>query len=441
MESEYLLSSGGARDFDVAVLGAGISGLVSASVLAEQGHGRILVIDQYPVAGGNHIDVAAGGYTFDIGSFIFQGDSPLLDHFPEILPLYVPITVSFGRLNPEGRITRYPLSPKIDIVEAGPLEWARIGCSVIAGRLGQARQENAWEFARYWLGAHFLKRSGLENYMERFNGLPAREVDVEFARKRMGWIKEHASVHTHVTRAFRPMAAPTNTQLVRPIEGFERLYAPAIERLKGRGVTFAFSETLERIESRDGQFHLSSAANTYAAKRVISTIPVAHALQMCGLPADEKLQSVELISLFFSFDGERGFPQPVLFNFAYDGAWKRLTMHSDFYGRINGREYFNVEVVLRSLNGSIDAAASDFFRHVAANGLFKGDLRLEGGRVTANAYPLYAIGAVEQADLAIRTLKAFGVESFGRQGGFDYQPTARVSALNSEAMLKPAAVS
>ena len=63
---------------DAVVLGAGISGLVSASVLLEQGCERVIIVDEYPHIGGNHIDWSSDGYTFDIGSIIFQDDSPLL---------------------------------------------------------------------------------------------------------------------------------------------------------------------------------------------------------------------------------------------------------------------------------------------------------------------------------------------------------------------------
>jgi UDP-galactopyranose mutase len=42
--------------FEAIVLGAGISGLVSTAVLLEQGATNILLVDEYPHAGGNHID-------------------------------------------------------------------------------------------------------------------------------------------------------------------------------------------------------------------------------------------------------------------------------------------------------------------------------------------------------------------------------------------------
>ena len=43
--------------------------------------------------------------------------------------------------------------------------------------------------------------------------------------------------------------------------------------------------------------------------------------------------------------------------------------------------------------------------------------------------------SAERAERAVAALSDFGIESFGRQGGFDYQPTARVSTLKAETML------
>jgi hypothetical protein len=147
------------------------------------------------------------------------------------------------------------------------------------------------------------------------------------------------------------------------------------------------------------------------------------------------LNSVTLLSLFYSFSGKRGFAQPILYNFSHEGAWKRLTVHSDFYGRINDREYFAAEVIAYDAQSSVQLAEQDFRKHVQTNGLFDGDLKLEGSMILENAYPIYTERSRERAAESIRTLESFGIESFGRQGGFNYQPTARVSTMEAEAAL------
>lgn len=422
-------------NFDAVVLGAGISGLVSASVLVGQGAKSILVIDEYDWVGGNHIDRAVGSYTFDIGSFIFQDDSPLLRHFPELLPRYLPIDPTFGRVNPQRMVTKYPFSIEDDLWSSGPLEVARILLSVAYARVFQREQVDARTFARYWIGQRLLSRSGLENYMRRFYGVDPEKIDVAFAYKRMLWIKERAQVSTHLRRLLNPPAAPTNRQLVRPREGFASLYEAAVEKLKGRGVTFALGEKLQSVAKQGGRFHVRSDSSSFTAGRAVSTIPIPRAQALLGLEPDDALKTVTLLSLFYSFCGKRNFPHSVLCNFSHAGAWKRLTMHSDFYGTADGREFFGVEVNTSPECATVEAAARDFRAHTTANGIFAGDLRLEGSHVLPNAYPIYTGGAGERAMNAIAALRALGLESFGRQGGFDYQPTARVSTIEAEQRL------
>lgn len=424
--------------FDVIVLGAGISGLVSASILVRQISGRTLVVDEYSHLGGNHIDFHCQGYTFDVGSFIFQDDSPFLAHFPELLPLYVQVhPYPFGRLNPQGSITRYPISVRDDLLSAGPVELLRMLMSVIFARLFRRRPQDARSFARYWIGDRLLKRSGLENYIQRFHGVPAELIDLDFAEKRMGWIKERASVAYHLRLWLKPPSrSPTNQQLVRPREGFATLYQAAARRLEDRGVKFVLGAEMRSLDKVGASFCLRAGTQLFAADRIVSTIPIDRVQILCGMPREDVLQTVTLMSLFFSFSGSRGFAQSILYNFSHEGAWKRLTMHSDFYGRFDEREFFTVEVNAEHVCGSVHSADYDFRQHTSANKLFDGDLKLEGSHTLPRAYPIYTNRADERAARAIAVLRSHGIESFGRQGGFDYQPTARVSTLVAESALR-----
>lgn len=434
----------GATRYDALVLGAGISGLVSASVLLDQGAERVLVVDEYEHVGGNHLDFAFGPFTFDVGSLIFQDDSPLLRHFPELLTHYAPITPRWGRLNPQGVVTRYPFDLRDDFLAAGPIECFRLVGSALLARVRRRRMRNAREFAEYWIGPRLMYRAGLEKYMERFCGLPAEQIDLQFAQQRMQWIPTEAAAGAllrRVRKAIRtpPPGMPGNQQMARPREGFAALYRPAVQRLERAGVTFLLGAGMTGVRKVEGGFTLQVGENQFTADRLLSTIPVDRALALCGFPIEQPLPTVTLISLFFSFAGDRGFTYPILYNFSHDGAWKRLTVYSDFYGRSEAREYFTVEVIADREHPSVESAERDFRRHTAASGLFAGDLRLEGSYTLEQAYPIYTEGSANRADRAIAALRNFGVESFGRQGGFQYQPTARSSTLEAEAALRAGA--
>jgi len=420
---------------DAIVLGAGITGLVATSILLQQGAQKVLVIDEYSQSGGNHIDCKIGDYTFDVGSYIFQDDSPLLAHFPELLPLYITIDPSWGRLTPYGIVTDYPISIKDDLLGAGPVEWFRILSSVFFARILSRKIVNAKDFATFWIGDRLLNRSGLRHYMDRFYGLPADEVDVEFAEKRMLWIKEHASLRNLVRKSLFPAKPPANRQLARPREGFSYLYQRAMQRLERQGAKFLLGTKVDRVRRKDGWFKIEVGERRITGRRLVSTIPLPSIQTLCGI-RPEALRTVTLISLFYSFSGARGFKQSIVYNFSSEGAWKRLTIHSDFYGRCSGREFFSVEVNADAVGCDVAEAERDFRQHVGRSGLFSGELKLEGSYTLTNAYPIYTKNANERARKAIAGLSELGVESLGRQGGFDYQPTARDSTLKAEAALR-----
>ncbi|CCM78305.1 FAD-dependent oxidoreductase [Rhizobium mesoamericanum] len=431
--SHHSLRMSAVQQFDVVVLGAGISGLVAASILSAQGN-SVVVIDEYDHVGGNHMDWSSNeGYTFDVGSLIFQDDSPLLRHFPELLERYVPIEPTWGRLNPQGKITIYPISVRDDIIGAGPIGVIRIFASVLYARIFQRRMENARDFARFWIGSYLLHRSGLGTYMRRFYGINPEEIDLDLARKRMLWIADYASLINLIRRLARRKRStgPKNRQLARPREGFESLYRSAVLRLESGGVVFKLKTSVRQLHKTDCGYELLLDEGTLSSARIVSTVPISVAERICGNGQTSALNTITLISLYFSFAGERGFPQSIIYNFSHEGSWKRLTVYSDFYGRVADREYFAVEVIASTATTPEEAEAQ-FRQHVCANGLFRGDLQLEGSHVLTNAYPIYSKGASQIAAEAIARLKSFGIESIGRQGGFNYQPTARVSTIDVE---------
>ena len=433
---------GPSLEVEAVVLGAGISGLVGASVILDQGADSALILDEYPGVGGNHLDVEIAGYTFDVGSFIFQDDSPLLVHFPELLPLYEPIEPSWGRLNPQGKVTSYPFSVRDDVLAAGPIELARILLSAAVGRVDSRNMATAYDFARRWVGARFLHRSGLDTYMTRLYGCPIDQIDVKLARSRMMWIEERARVPALIRQLAAlarrtPPAAPNNRQLARPRGGFAALYAPAVDHLKRRGVEFGLDEAVHKINRVDTGFEIVTSRRVISAERVFSTIPLNRIASICDLPLPQ-LPTVTLISLFYSFDGRRGFDESILYNFSHDARWKRLTVYSDFYGPVDGRTYFTVETVADRSGTTVEEAADQFRQHTRLNALFVGDLRLEGSHTLTNAYPIYTEGSEARAADLVEALRGLGIESFGRQGAFRYQTTARVTTLEAEAAVRSA---
>ena len=145
---------------------------------------RVLVVDEYDQVGGNHIDRSYGPYTFDIGSLIFQDDSPLLAALPRAAaPLRSDLT-DLEPAEPPGQGDRVPVLGPGRPPGCGPARVRlRILGSAVAARLRRRPLRHARDFGQYWIGPRLMRRSGLESYMERFFGLPADRIDLEIRRE------------------------------------------------------------------------------------------------------------------------------------------------------------------------------------------------------------------------------------------------------------------
>lgn len=439
MPSEQRVTS--SLQADAVVLGAGMSGLVAVKILQQTGYNNILVIDEYDRIGGNHISKNIGPYTFDIGTIIFQDDSPLMRHFPELLEAYHPIEWSISRITPDNSIRDYPISMKEEVYGGSPWVLARIIGSLLKNRARSRVFDSADSYARYWIGSELFERSGLAHYFERFYGMPATKIDPVFAEKRMDWIAQAASVSNRLRQLWRrkdkgrtgESAGNANRSFARPRSGFAELYAIAQTSLERDGATFALGQSLASVRRHGDSFTVTTGSMDVTTPRIVSTIPLDRAGQLCGATGGEQLPYSRLITLFFSFAGDRGFASTILYNFSLRGAWKRITMFSEFFGRSDGREYFGVEVVATEYGApTAEEAAAAFQADVQRQGIFKGELAFEGAHVLDHAYPVYVHGAIAQADQMMAALKALGVETMGRQGAFDYLPTARQVTLAVE---------
>lgn len=409
----------------VVVLGGGVSGLVAADILAQAGQ-QVVILEPYDRLGGNQRSLNIGPYTFDIGSFIFFAGSPFFRRFPGAEAVCHPAQIAVDRVTPQGRISRYPFSIVDDLVRRGPIEIALTFLSLGYGRVRHRRPVSAGSFARYHLGERLFAQSGLRAYIQRLCGIPADEVDYRFAEKRMNWIAQAVSVGPLTNRLRRfgkaPVAGPA--VLVRPRDGFERLFDQVGAQLRAGGVQIHLGSTLQKIEAQGGGFVVTTSRGVFAASRIISSLPLTVTADACGIETGEQIRSLPLLSLFVAFTGDLGFKSEVLYNFSDIGSWKRLTVHSRIYGRADDRDYLSVEVPLALGPSDANAEFTAFLAFMEDHGLMTGEAELVGHELTDFAYPTYAHGSIDASEALIDQIEQTGVEMLGRQGRFDYIPTA-----------------
>lgn len=100
------------EDYDVIVIGGGISGLMSALTLSKHGN-RVLVLEKEEVAGGNCRSYQVDGFTVDTGPHAItalRGNGPLpllMDQYYDVVPEFKPYGNYFIR-TPDASLVRCP---------------------------------------------------------------------------------------------------------------------------------------------------------------------------------------------------------------------------------------------------------------------------------------------------------------------------------------------
>jgi protoporphyrinogen oxidase len=310
---------------------------------------------------------------------------------------------------------------------------ASIG-SLVKARLSKRDIRSAADFARFHMGSRLYERTGLRTYLDRFYGLSGEEVSLAFAERRMAWLIKYGSARYWLSRGLRAAsvrmgkrAPPALKAYARPPEGFERYYGRIGECLTNKGVDIRLSASVRSIDAAEHGHVVHTEAGSFLAGRLISTMPVAMTARWAGLPVADSLASLNLTTLFCSYAGPSPFDGTVLYNFHPEGIWKRLTMHSAYYGLVDGRSYFAVECTHLAENLSADSLFDDFASHVHKLRIFDGDLRLEGSMTLAHAYPVYRHGFEAALRPLINELNSRGIEPLGRQGRFDYIPSSAMA--------------
>ena len=419
--------------FDVIILGAGITGMVSALQAAQSGH-KVCLIDDYPDAGGNHISTEIDGASFDIGAIFFWSDNFIFDLFPDLKGHCVPVNYRISRINPDGAVAAYPYSVRNEFLTMRTKDIARSAFDLLRAKYMSRDFRTAEDYVNYYLGDYLAERSGIKNYIHRFYGARASEISSTLAQKRMGWIATNASLRNRLKSAFRFMPTPRRgeapTCLARPRYGFGAMYRSAVDALRASGCEVILNASVRdiRLTNTRDRYRVHLAARDITSKRLINTYPLEKVSGLLGLRDVSPPKSTKLLTLFCKFEGNRGFETVILYNFHQFGLWKRLTMHSDYYEASSGKEYFSVEITFRGDALSDKAAFEDFISHVRRLGLFDGNVELVGSRLTNFAYPLYELGAEVRKEATMKAIRSLGIDLAGRQGAFDYIPAADIAA-------------
>ncbi|MEP7217836.1 MAG: FAD-dependent oxidoreductase [Bacteroidota bacterium] len=424
----------------IGILGGGVAGVVTARELSNDPDLEIELLEKEDHLGGLQRSVEVNGAWYDIGAFVFDREHQLLRTFPELYEIFIMVDHSNKAIKPGGNLDYYPMTLHGYARDNGVMGLIIAALDLAYCKMRYWKRDNLIAYIKYYIGGTIYERSGLRSYIQRFYRTSDDTIDLEFGRQRLPGIRNECSLRNNArkiaSRIFQRDFADQHWRCyVRPPEGFNRAYSTIGDILVARGVTIRAGREIRSINRRGDQFDVRfDDSERLSYDRIISTIPIATALDYIGRPIERDLEYMTLNSLFYRFRGEPGYDSAFLYNFTHDGDWKRITNFSHYYGPSRGDSYFSVESTLRAGEPrTLEEERDSFERHISRFPILRGVLDYQGGRTTPNAYPFFRRGDTERIGTARARLTEFGLELVGRQGTFTYS-TAHQTAENAVAV-------
>ena len=410
----------------VAVLGGGPAGLAVAKSLAGIDGLDVDLLEKNSRIGGLQHSVECEGLHFDIGTFLYFPSHGLLNAFPQIQPLFVPITYAPTSVSPSGKMGPYEFTLRRFIDDNGLFVTALAGLDLLTSKFRCDRNKSASDYARYYMGNTLFQRSGLAHYIKRLHDVSGDDIDAKFAQERMVYLSKLSlrnMLRTKLKKLLpgRRSSAPAKTQwTVRPPEGLVTVYDMILQDLRSSGVNVVLGSELKSIR-RVGEKFVIQTDKEKTYDRIVSTIPIPKMLELIGEKPGSNVETRSLISLFYR--GKMHKSASILFNFSLEASWKRITVFSRFYGPAeNGDDYFTVEIATDDLTvENIERSKREFETGAVKFGICPTTPRFLDSYISRDAYPVFRRGKLPGVELEKQRLTDFGIDFVGRQGNFEYQ--------------------
>lgn len=411
-----------------AILGGGPGGLAAAAFIQQRGLGDVVLYERSDRLGGLQHSLEFDGRHFDVGTFLYSEDHGLLQAFPHLREIMVPIEYRPKSITPKGSVVNYPFSLKGYVRDEGALSTMLAAGELLYSKLRFFRRASVADFARYYMGGRVYRQTGLQHYIHRLHDVPDCDLDVYFAQTRLHTIQRlsfRSLLMRAASRGYRKQKrSEFRDRLVRPAAGFPFMYDTIEDELIKQGVTINKGCQVDHVTSLSPGFEITTPAGTEVFDELISTVPVPVMKRLLGDKTVSSVENRDLISLFY--EGNISNKSSVYFNFTFEAKWKRVTVFSRFYG--GSPDYFTVEITTdRATDEQVQQVARQFEDHAARYQLVDGSPKLLGHFITPRAYPVFRAGQMGRVEAEKEQLVRQGIRLLGRQGNFDYIISDRVA--------------
>ncbi len=414
------------KTFKVAILGGGVAGITAAKALASQKGMEVTIIEKAPKLGGLSKGTEFDGLKYDIGAFLYSDIHWFFRIFPFLKDVFVEVRHVPTSIYGKGRYGQYPFHPKTYRKEHGNLNFALSSLSLLFGKLRYRNIETLTDYCQYYLGERVYKKSGLQRYVKRLYKRDDHEVDVKLGYSRMKTIGRFG-LRKIIKKALSGQAVfnfrrPNSQIHVRPENGFGEVFRLLENHLLELGVIVSKNKAITGIRKIDGRYEISSGEGSDMYDGVISSIPFTVTQKLIGKTPDYLPSYMSLLTLFYK--GEILVDKNVFYNFTQQGEWKRITVFSKYYGRVDNQDYFCTEITIDpKQENDVDQLREEFETHIRELGIAD-RLDLRGYKIIPFAYPFFGQGEMEKATHELDVIRNYGIGLIGRQGSFDYMTSS-----------------
>ena len=432
---------------DVAVLGAGITGLTAAHQLLKAGC-RVSVFDSAPVAGGLAGSFESGGFAFDFGPHEFCTDNQvLIDLLEDVCGDDLLVVQKRAAQLFRGRFVRYPFRPMDVLHTLGFWTTTRAATEILWQRVKRLFREPDTSSFERWTRSRFgstLYEQYFGPYTRKVWGIDPDDLDHVTASNRIAvdslrsLIKKTVKYHLFGLEDFDGQHGEFQHSFRYTRGGIGTLQTRMRQRVEELGGTLHFGRRLVGVE-RDGhrvvglRFDDGSSFDQFGS--VVSTIPLPIMLRaVLGAEAEALLRdnSLPFRGLIFVF---LRVSQPKVSDYHWiyfpdaDTPFQRFTEFSHFGAGMSpeGTTGLTIEVASDPGDGNwelTDAEVTELcVARLVSLGLLERSAVLGADVVRVrHGYPKQVKGFQERTDVLLETLarNASNLASIGRQGLFRY---------------------
>jgi protoporphyrinogen oxidase len=436
----------------VAIIGAGISGLFAAKLLAEKSAGKIeeiVIFEKESIPGGLITSTHKDNRVWDNGIFIFFEDSPLVQLFPGEFS----IIEDHAQLAWNGKsIQEFPLSINT-ILKSIPIN--KIGSILADYVISRLRlyirltRPNFHDWLRYRLTKTILEYSMLENYIVKLQGTQAIELSDSLGKERFSDIDSSTKPLKLLVRLYKAKLKSKTIPKARPMYYFTKGAGSFSHKLAelcvSKGIKISYNSSVTNItKDHNGILNLEmsnkNGKSTYRANFVVATNPLNDLWDICKPFQQNEYTKYEgglsfkpLLLILYVINKPAILNRHLLlYSLVPNQPWKRLKAHSQSDN--------TTQLIVEALVDSKNAESADSIEKSVRNSLIddlklfeiKDVLTIEY-RFVDHAYPVYKLGFEKITKSLSDGLEMNNIFLCGRQGAFRYFSSDKsiLSAINA----------